>query len=43
MVAPIHELMTAHLKTLADYPPVQGGKSFDVSNVVEQFLSHGHD
>jgi arylsulfatase len=43
MVAPIGELMKEHLATLAQYPPVQGGKSFDMSNVVEQFLSHGHD
>jgi hypothetical protein len=25
------------------YPPVQGGKSFDMSNVIEQFLSKGHE
>jgi hypothetical protein len=25
-------------ETLADYPPVQGGKSFDMSNVVEEFV-----
>jgi arylsulfatase len=31
--------MTEHLKTLAEYPPVQGGKSFDMSNVVEQFVN----
>jgi C-terminal region of aryl-sulfatase len=34
MVEPIGELMKEHLKTLAEYPPVQGGKSFDMSNVV---------
>jgi hypothetical protein len=28
-----------HLQTLADYPPVQGGASFDMSNVVEQFIN----
>jgi arylsulfatase len=33
------ELLSAHLKTLAQYPPVQGGKSFDNSNVVQEFLS----
>jgi arylsulfatase len=43
LVAPMGELMKEHLKTLAEYPPVQGGKSFDVSNVVEQFLSKAHD
>jgi len=31
-------LMGAHLKSLADYPPVQGGKSFDMSNVVDEFI-----
>lgn len=43
LVAPMKELMQAHLKTLAEFPPVQGGKSFDMSNVVEQFMSKGHD
>mgnify|MGYP006170252993 CR=1 FL=1 len=40
---PLGELMKEHLTTLAQYPPVQGGKSFDMSNVVEQFMSKGHD
>ena len=35
---PTMELITAHLKTLAEYPPVQGGASFDVSNIVQEFL-----
>jgi hypothetical protein len=43
MVGPIGEIMKEHLKTLAEFPPVQGGKSFDMSNVVEQFMSRGHD
>jgi len=30
--------MEEHLKTLAQYPPVQGGTSFDMSNIVQQFL-----
>ncbi|TGD75246.1 arylsulfatase [Mangrovimicrobium sediminis] len=38
LIQPMGELMQAHLKSLADYPPVQGGKSFDMSNVVEQFI-----
>ena len=29
-----------HLKTLAEYPPVQGGSSFDMSNMVQEFLKH---
>ncbi len=35
---PMVEHMQAHLKTLAQYPPVQGGTSFDMSNVVQEFL-----
>ena len=40
---PMGEMMKEHLMTLAKYPPVQGGKSFDMSNVVEQFMSKGRD
>ncbi|WP_313001174.1 arylsulfatase [Brevundimonas sp.] len=43
LTSPMGELMHQHLETLAQYPPVQGGKSFDMSNVVQQFLSHGRD
>jgi arylsulfatase A-like enzyme len=39
MVAPMGELMKDHLQTLADYPPVQGGKSFDMSNAVQDFIA----
>jgi len=39
LMQPMSRLMGAHLQTLADYPPVQGGKSFDMSRVVEEFLS----
>jgi hypothetical protein len=39
LIQPMGELMAAHLKSLADYPPVQGGKSFDMSNVVEEFVN----
>jgi arylsulfatase len=35
---PATELVKQHLKTLAEYPPVQGGTSFDMSNVVQEFL-----
>jgi arylsulfatase len=35
---PMSLLLGAHLKTLSEYPPVQGGTSFDMSNVVEDFL-----
>jgi arylsulfatase A-like enzyme len=39
MVGPMGELMKNHLQTLADYPPVQGGKSFDMSNAVQDFIA----
>jgi arylsulfatase len=39
LIQPMGVLMAEHLKTLAEYPPVQGGKSFDMSNVVEQFIN----
>lgn len=39
-IAPLGELMAAHLKTLAEYPPVQGGKSFNMSTAVEDFLKN---
>ncbi len=35
---PMTELLEAHLMTLAKYPPVQGGESFDLSNMVGDFL-----
>lgn len=41
-MAPMGELMAAHLKTLADDPPVQGGKSFDMSNVIEDSVKKGN-
>jgi len=38
LMQPMGELMALHLQTLAKYPPVQGGKSFDMSNVVQEFI-----
>jgi len=38
LMGPMSERLQAHLKTLAEYPPVQGAKSFDMSNVVEDYL-----
>ena len=40
LMAPMGELMSAHLQTLKDYPPVQGGKSFDMSNVIQEFINN---
>ncbi len=39
LIQPMGELMEEHLKTLAQYPPVQGGKTFDMSNVVDEFIN----
>ena len=41
LIQPMSTLMTEHLQTLAEYPPVQGGPSFDMSNIVEDFMSKG--
>ena len=38
---PMNVLMAEHLQSLVDYPPVQGGASFDMSNIVEDFISKG--
>ncbi|MHA3977197.1 arylsulfatase [Halovulum sp. GXIMD14794] len=39
LIQPMGVLMGEHLQSLADYPPVQGGTSFDMSNVVEEFIN----
>lgn len=39
LMQPVGELMTEHLKTLSEYPPVQGGKTFDMSNIVQEFVN----
>jgi len=39
LIQPMGVLMQEHLQSLADYPPVQGGASFDMSNVVEEFIN----
>jgi arylsulfatase len=38
LIQPMGELMQAHLKTLAEYPPVQGGETFGLSNRVQEFI-----
>lgn len=42
LMQPMGTLMGQHLQTLAEYPPVQGGTSFDMSNVVEEFVNKAH-
>ena len=39
LIQPMGQLMGQHLQSLAEYPPVQGGSSFDMSNVVEEFMN----
>lgn len=41
LIQPMGELISNHLKTLEMYPPVQGGKSFDMSNIIKEFMSKG--
>jgi len=41
LIEPMGEIMKEHLKTLAEYPPVQGGKSYNMSNIVEDFMKKG--
>ena len=43
LMQPMGVEMQKHLKTLIEYPPVQGGKTFDMSNVVEQVLKKGQE
>lgn len=38
LIQPMSELMAQHLDTLAKFPPVQGGKSYDMSNIVQEFM-----
>jgi arylsulfatase len=35
---PMNVLVAQHLQTLAEFPPVQAGSSFDMSTVVKDFL-----
>ncbi len=41
LIQPTGELMGNHLMTLEQYPPVQGGKTFDTSNIVDEFINKG--
>ena len=43
LMAPMRELMANHVATLVKYPPVQGGKTFDMSNIVEEYLTAAHE
>lgn len=38
MLQPMRALMAEHLNSLAKYPPLQGGKSFAMSNLVDEFI-----
>ena len=40
---PLGVLVNEHLQSLADYPPVQGGKTYEMANLVQDFLSKGHE
>ena len=36
------EKINGHIKTLLDYPPVQGSNSFDMSNIMD-VINKGHE
>jgi arylsulfatase len=38
LLAPINELISAHVKTLVEYPPVQGGTTFDMTKTIEEAM-----
>ncbi|RXT23219.1 MULTISPECIES: sulfatase-like hydrolase/transferase [unclassified Bosea (in: a-proteobacteria)] len=39
--APISEKLKEHLQTLIDFPPAQGGGSFDVSKIIDEAIKKG--
>ena len=41
LIQPMNVLIGEHLQTLAEVPPVQGGASFNMSNLVQDFLEKG--
>ena len=41
LMAPASEIIGGHVATLKKYPPVQGGTSFDMSNLIEETLNKG--
>ena len=43
MMAPMTELIGSHVKSLVAYPPVQGGTSFDMSNIIEDVFEYIKD
>ena len=38
LIQPMGQLMVAHLESLSDYRPLRGSKSFDMANVVAEFI-----
>lgn len=38
MLAPVSEMMAEHVQSLVDYPPTQGGTTFDMSKVIEDAM-----
>lgn len=41
LMAPASEIIGEHVRTLQQYAPVQGGTSFDMSNVIQETLKKG--
>ncbi len=38
LLAPISEMMQEHVKSMVEYPPTQGGKTFDMTEVIEDAM-----
>lgn len=41
LLAPVNEIIAQHIKSLKEYPPVQGGTSFDMSDIISQTIKKG--
>ncbi len=39
MLAPVSEMVQAHVKSLVDYPPTQGASTFDMTKTIEDAMS----
>ncbi|MGL4855631.1 arylsulfatase [Plesiomonas sp.] len=41
LLAPANEIIAQHIQSLKAYPPVQGGTSFDMSNIISETIQKG--
>lgn len=38
MLAPVSEMVNQHVNTLVQYPPVQGGTTFDMAKMIQEAM-----